>query len=74
MQLKYNVQYLTNENGTQTVVQLPLIEWKKLIKDYSKLRKLLILKSDLKSSLSEIEEIKKGNHNEVTLLDFLNEN
>lgn len=74
MQLKYNVQYLTNENGNQTVVQLPLIEWKKLIKDYSKLRKLLILKDDLKSSLLEIEEIKKGNQNEVTLIDFLNEN
>ncbi len=74
MLLPYNIQYLTNESGMKTAVQIPFNQWNDLINEYSRLKELLTLKNDLKLGFSDLMEVEKGKSKEVTLSDFLNEN
>ncbi len=74
MLLPYNIQYLTNESGAKTAVQIPFNQWNDLIKEYSKLKELLALKNDLKLGFSDLIEVEKGKSKEVTLSEFLDEN
>jgi uncharacterized radical SAM superfamily protein len=73
MLLPYNIQYLTNESGMKTAVQIPFNQWNDLINEYSRLKELLTLKNDLKLGFSDLMEVEKGKSKEVTLSDFLNE-
>jgi len=74
MLMNFNVQYLTNDKGVKTAVQIPYQEWNNLIHEYSKIREMLSLKNDLKQGLSDLVEIENGNSDEISLLEFLNEN
>jgi len=74
MLIPYNIQYLTNEKGIKTAVQIPYNEWNSLINEYSKLRELLALKNDLKLGFLDLIEVEKEKLKEVTLSEFLDEN
>jgi len=74
MLIPYNIQYLTNEKGIKTAVQIPYKEWNSLVKEYSKLRELLALKNELKLGFLDLIAVEKGKSKEITLSEFLNEN
>ena len=69
-----NIQYLTNEKGIKTAVQIPYSDWNNLLKKYSELSKLFALKNELQSGLSDLMKVAKGKSKEITLSEFLNEN
>ena len=71
--MTFNLQYVTGKNGRPKAVQIPIREWENLLKDYKHTKQLSKLKNDLRSAISEIQEIKKGNKKVVLLKDFLNE-
>ncbi len=50
------VQYVTNERGKKTAIQLPLKQWEELQKGIKKLE----LFEDLKQAFKEMEHHKKG--------------
>lgn len=74
MVVQYKIQYLTNEKGIKTAVQIPYNEWNNLISEYSKLKEMLALKNELKLGLLDLSAVDEGKSKEVTLSDFLNEN
>jgi len=74
MLIPYNIQYLTNEKGIKTAVQIPYNEWNNLISEYSKLKELLALKNELKLGFLDLIAVEEGKSKEVTLSEFLNEN
>jgi hypothetical protein len=74
MLISYNIQYLTNEKGIKTAVQIPYNEWNNLISEYSKLKELLALKNELKLGFLDLISVEEGKSKEVTLSEFLNEN
>lgn len=63
------VQYLTNEKGEKTAVQLSLKEWADI---QQRLRKLEILES-LKDSVKEVKQIISGKKKGTAAKDLLNE-
>jgi hypothetical protein len=72
--MNLHIQQLNDTNGFGKVIQLPLIEWEALIKDYQKLKQKEKLKKDLKEGFKSIQKMQKGTESEVSLIDFLNEN
>ncbi len=70
----FHVQYLTNESGIKTAVQIPYNEWTKLLSDYSRLKQLLALKEDIKLGMLDLLAVEQGKSKEITLAEFLNEN
>lgn len=74
MLIPYNIQYLTNEKGIKTAVQIPYNEWNNLISEYSKLKELLALKNELKLGFLDLIAVEEGKSKEVTLSEFLDEN
>ena len=71
--MKLAVQYLNDLNGNVQAVQLPLIEWRKILFRIKKFEQTLKIKSDLTEAFSEIEKMRKGKIKKQTLSDFLNE-
>ncbi len=69
MLMNFNVQYLTNEKGIKTAVQIPYKDWNNLIQEYSKLREILTLKKDLKQGFYDLIEVENGNSEYMTKLD-----
>ena len=73
-----NVQYITDENGNQKAVIIPIEEWNKFKTDYEKMaasqeNKHYIL-SGIKDALKEVKDIKAGKRKKgKTLSEFLNE-
>lgn len=63
------VQYLTDENGKKTAVQLSLKEWADI---QQRLHKLEILES-LKDSVKEVKQIISGKKKGIAAKDLLNE-
>lgn len=74
MLIPYDVQYLTNEQGIKTAVQIPYNDWNKLISEYSKLKELFSLKNELRLGFMDLIEVENGKSEEVTLSEFLDEN
>jgi hypothetical protein len=70
----FNVQYLTNEQGVKTAVQIPFKEWNILLKDYAKLQQFVALKKEMKQGFLDLINIEKGKLKEITLSAFLDEN
>ncbi len=71
--MKLAVQYLNDLNGNVKAVQLPWIEWTKILSRIKKIEQTLKIKSDLSQAFSEVEKIKQGKLKKQTLSDFLNE-
>jgi hypothetical protein len=71
--MMYHVQYLTDSNGRQKAVQIPLKEWlviKEKLEKAERKRKLL---DDLKQAAKEVNAMQSGKLKEKTLREFLNE-
>lgn len=74
MLIPLNIQYLTNEKGIKTAVQIPYKEWDILIQEYSKLYQLPAIKKEIKQGLEDLNEIETGKAKEISLSEFLDEN
>lgn len=74
MQKDFNIQYLTDDKGRKTAVQIPFKEWGALINELNRLKHLNSLKNDLKEGLMDLLAVEKGNSKEISLTDFLNDN
>jgi hypothetical protein len=69
-----SVQYITNENGDQVAVVVPIEDWKKLKSEHDKLVNTLQVMSGLQDALQEVRQIREGKRSKgKTLGEFLNE-
>ncbi len=73
MQSTIKIQYLTNEHGEKTAVQIPYKEWIKLLQDYTRLKHLAPLKKEITDGLLDLIAIEQEKSKEITLSEFLNE-
>ena len=64
-----NVQFLANEKGKVTAVQLPLKDWKEL----ERKAEAYDLAASIRTGLKEVESIEKGELKPKSLEDLLNE-
>jgi hypothetical protein len=64
-----NVQFLSNEKGKVTAVQVPIKDWKELER---KINTLEVVNS-IKKGLKEAEQIKKGEIKAKTIWEVLDE-
>ena len=71
--MNLHIQYLTDDKGTKTAVQIPFKEWTKFIEDYNHFRRYSKLKIGIKDAFQEIKQIENGNVKEISLSEFLNE-
>lgn len=71
--MEMNVNYLTDSKGNKIAVQIPFPQWSRLLEDYNRLKQYTKLKTNLKISFKEIEEIERGDREATTLSEFLNE-
>ena len=68
-----SVQYITNEDGKQMAVVVPIKAWKELKKEHEKLLNKLEVLGGLQDALKEVQEIKQGKKKKGrTLSEFLN--
>ncbi len=71
--MKIPIQYLNDSEGIVQAVQIPVIEWEKIISKINKYDQIFKIKSDLTQAFAEVEKIKKGEIKKQTLSEFLNE-
>lgn len=71
--MKYEVQYVSDSNGTKQAVQLPLTEWQKVLSKLNQYEQTLKIKSDLKDAFEQIDVLRRSKSKKQTLTDFLNE-
>jgi hypothetical protein len=68
-----HIQYITDQNGVKTAVQIPYNEWVKFSSRYKHLLQYSRLKKGFDNAFDEIEQIKENRIDMVTLDEFLNE-
>jgi hypothetical protein len=68
-----NVQYVVDEKGSHTAVQVPIGEWRAQQRKLKKLQQLTQIRKDLKEAFKEMDEIRRGKRKGTTLREFLNE-
>ena len=68
-----DIQYLTDETGNRTTVIIPINEWTNICENIAKLNKHEAFKTNLQGALKEMVEIEKGNVEEVTLNEFIDQ-
>jgi len=68
-----DIQYLTDENGKRTAVIIPINEWANICKNIAELDKYEAFKTNLQGALKEMVEIEKGNVEQVTLNEFIDQ-
>ena len=69
-----SVQYITNEEGKQTAVIVPIEAWKQLQVEHEKLLNKLDVLNGLQNALTEVQEIKSEKREKgKTLREFLDE-
>ncbi len=71
--MKIELQYVSDSNGKPQAVQLPLIEWEKVISKLKKYEQTLKIKSDLSEAFAQVDILRKSKGKKQTLTDFLNE-
>lgn len=70
--MNLHIQYLTNEQGVKTAVQIPLEEWLQFYKEYTSLKQYAAFKQGLREAFQEVREIECGEKTGLTLEEFLN--
>ncbi|HPR31297.1 MAG TPA: hypothetical protein PLK12_04340 [Prolixibacteraceae bacterium] len=71
-----NLQYITDTKGQKSAVQLPLKDWKQILKDLGELERLRNKKmflTELAEAVEEMKQIKEGKVQARNAEDFLNE-
>lgn len=71
--MKIALQYVNDINGKTQAVQVPLMEWERLLSKLKKYEQALKLRSDLKEALEQVAVLKKQKGHKQTLNEFLNE-
>ena len=71
--MKLSVQYLNDQEGATQAVQIPIKEWKKLIKKLNAYEEALKVKSDLSEALSQVKQMQEGKIKKQSLSSFLDE-
>ena len=69
--MRLSVQYLNDAEGNVQAVQVPVGEWKRLLKSMRGLQQRLKIKSDLTEALAEVEQKRAGKQKSETLDEFL---
>jgi hypothetical protein len=70
--MKIALQYLNDSKGRPQAVQLPLVEWEKLLSRLRKYEQALKLKSSLTEAFSEVKQLRNSKGKKKTLSQFLN--
>lgn len=71
--MKVQLQYLNDQQGNLTAVQIPIEEWKKLEKKIKKYEQAFKVKEDLTAAFEEVKQMRAGAIPKQSLTDFLNE-
>ena len=71
--MKLSVQYLNDQEGATQAVQIPIKEWKKLIKKLNAYEEALKVKADLSEALSQVKQMQEGKIKKQSLSSFLDE-
>ena len=71
--MRLSVQYVNDAEGNVQAVQVPVDEWKKLLRALRGRKEELRIKSDISAALREIEEMRKSKARQQTLKEFLSE-
>ena len=69
--MKLSVQYLNDEAGNTQAVQIPISEWKKLVKKMNTYEQTLKIESDLSEALSLVKQMRASKIEKQSLSDFL---
>jgi hypothetical protein len=69
--MRLSVQYLNDAAGNVQAVQVPITDWKRLLKSMRGLQQRLKIKSDLTEALAEVEQKRAGKQKSETLDEFL---
>jgi hypothetical protein len=69
--MRLSVQYVNDVQGNVQAVQVPVGEWKRLLKSMRGLEQRLKLKSDLTEALAEVERKRAGKQKMESLDEFL---
>ena len=67
------IQYVTDAQGEQNAVIVPIEKWKKLQADYRKLKNKLDVLNGLQDAVEEVNAIKRGERQGQTLEELLDE-
>ena len=71
--MELHIQYLTDDHGCKTAVQIPLDEWRELAADYRHLRQCDTMKKNLDRAFQEVEKLHRRKGKKTTLNEFLHE-
>jgi hypothetical protein len=71
--MQLHVQYLTDNTGAKTAVQIPFSEWMSFMSEHQHLREYSCLKKQLTTAMEEVRKMEKSNVKPVTLDEFLND-
>lgn len=67
------LQYLNDQDGKVTAVQVPIEDWNKLERRIKKYEQAFQIKEDLAAAFEEVKQMRDGKIPKQTLSDFLNE-
>lgn len=68
-----DIQYLTDKTGNRTAVIIPIDEWTNICENIAEWNKHEAFKNNLQGALREMVETEKGNAEEVTLNEFIDQ-
>ncbi len=71
--MKIALQYLNDLNGNPQAVQLPVMEWEKVLNKLKKYKQALKLQTELKEAFEQVAILKETKGHKQTLNEFLNE-
>ncbi|MCI0495665.1 hypothetical protein L0Z72_11740 [candidate division KSB1 bacterium] len=71
--MNLKIQYLTDDRGTKTAVQIPYDEWLEFYARYRHLRQYAKLKKALTDAFKEKENNESRSTKKISLEEFLNE-
>ena len=71
--MKIALQYVNNIHGKIQAVQVPFIEWEKLLNKIKRYEQALQIKTDLKEAFEQVETIRSSEEHNQTLNEFLKE-
>ncbi len=71
--MNLKIQYLTDDKGTKTAVQIPYNEWLEFYARYRHLKQYAKIKKGLTDAFREIENNESISTQKISLEEFLNE-
>lgn len=69
--MRLSVEYVNDAEGNVRAVQVPVADWKKLLKSMRGLQQRMQMKSDLAEALAEVNRKRAGKQQSETLEEFL---